>query len=45
VRLLGDLGADLNAEDFDGRTPACVARESGHEAVIGVLVEHGAIIA
>jgi len=40
VRLLLDRGAEVNA---DGGTPLRWAREGGHEAVVALLLERGAV--
>ena len=39
VRMLVRYGADVGAEDNDGRTPLQIARESGNAAVIRALLE------
>jgi ankyrin repeat protein len=46
VKLLLDLGADVNAQDsMDGRTALMGAAHKGSNAVIEMLVEHGADLA
>jgi hypothetical protein len=46
VRLLLDLGADVNAQDnLDGRTALMGAAHKGRSDVIKLLVDHGADLA
>jgi ankyrin repeat protein len=46
VRLLLDLGADVNAQDnLDGRTALMGAAHKGRNDVINLLVDHGADLA
>jgi uncharacterized protein len=42
VKLAIDLGVDVNAVNTDGRTALDVARASKLEAIVNVLVSHGA---
>ncbi|MFO0887683.1 MAG: ankyrin repeat domain-containing protein [Isosphaeraceae bacterium] len=42
VRLLIELGADLNGEDDDGLTPMVWARRMGHNDIIALLDQAGA---
>ena len=44
TRLLLEHGADINAQNKDGRTPLHVAAENGRVEVVRVLHEHGANI-
>ncbi|XP_013391240.1 ankyrin-1-like [Lingula anatina] len=41
VKLLLDSGAEVNAENEDGRTPLYWAAEEGHEDIVKLLLEHG----
>jgi len=42
LRVLIELGADVNKADEDGRTPCYVAAEEGHSDTLRVLIEAGA---
>ncbi|KAF2174539.1 ankyrin, partial [Zopfia rhizophila CBS 207.26] len=42
VRLLVELGADVNARSNDGWMALRWAAENGHEAVVRLLLERGA---
>ncbi len=43
VEMLIRLGADVRAEDMDGRTALDLARAAGHQAAVGILKNHAAI--
>jgi ankyrin repeat protein len=44
VRLLLDCGANVNGEDFRGRSPLSLAASVGHEGIVRLLLERGADI-
>ena len=42
MRVLIELGADIDKAPNIGATPLCIAAQDGHEAVVRVLIEAGA---
>ena len=42
VRVLMELGADVNQATDDGVTPLFIGAQNGHEAVVRTLIEAGA---
>jgi ankyrin repeat protein len=44
VKLPLEKGADLESQDTYGRTPLLLAVENGHEAVVKLLLEKGAVL-
>ena len=40
VELLIAKGADVNAVDYDGRTPAALAENRGHTALADLIRKH-----
>lgn len=42
VRLLLEIGADINQANSVGETPLYVASEAGHEHIVRILLENGA---
>lgn len=43
VRQLVDADADMDLEDFEGKTALALARNAGHEEVVGFLKASGAV--
>ena len=35
-------GAEVNAQDNEGRTPLAIAEQEGHEGIVELLKQHGA---
>ena len=43
ARLLLSYGAKVNEKDEDGKTPLQVATSKGHDEMMKLLLEHGAV--
>jgi ankyrin repeat protein len=43
ARVLLEFGASVDVGDKRGRTPLDVASEEGHDEIIQLLMEHGAV--
>jgi serine/threonine-protein phosphatase 6 regulatory ankyrin repeat subunit A len=44
VKLLLEMGAELDAVDIHGNTPLHIACLNGQDVVVGELVAHGAVL-
>ncbi len=44
VRLLIEKGADVNAMNENGFTPAMVAAYVGYDEIVSILRQHGALL-
>jgi ankyrin repeat protein/beta-lactamase regulating signal transducer with metallopeptidase domain len=42
AELLISYGANVNTKDWDGKTPLCLAQETGHAQIVELLKRHGA---